>query len=370
MPRLFLILIFLTGTIFTVSGQNFFVTNTPVTSGANSLTLKFENTGFFKNNEFKSAFTNGYTLTGNWIRPKLVYLPSEKVEIELGWHYLLYNGSEKATWSIPWISARIRFLDNWQFILGDLDNSRNHRLISPIWEPERFLSDKPEAGFQFLHRSKQFYFDGWLNWEQFISDGDPFQEHLTAGISAEATLVRSQNIALTLPLQVLFHHMGGEIDSSPLRVQTLANTAIGLKTSLSLSYPFISGLEFAGYYSSFSDQKGNAGLPFEKGDGIFAIGSLSTKIGQFGLQYWNSENYYSIKGMGLLQSVPGIKIPYSASDYKKEMFQVFYEFEKELTKGFTLGTRLEGWFEQNPNNFSNTAAVYMVINQDFLLKKF
>ncbi len=369
MPRLLIIGIIIAGIVSTVSGQNFLQTNTPVDNKATSLYLKFESTGFFKNNEFKSSLVDGYTLTGNWIRPKLVYLPSEKIQLELGWHYLRFNGAEKATYSLPWFSARIRFLKNWQFILGNLTNSHNHQLIKPLWEPERFLTDKPEAGFQLLHYSSRFQFDGWLNWEQFISEGDPFQEHFTAGISAEATLFRSKNISLSIPLQALFHHRGGEIDTSPLRVQTLTNTATGLKTDIPLT-GFFRQINLSAYVTAFNDSKKNAELPFDKGSGLFLSGSVTSKAGRIGLDYWNAEKYFGIKGMDLLQVVHGIHPSYAGTNLKKEMILLFYEIQKELCEGVILGARLEGWYEPEPGYFSNTTALYVVVNKDFFIKEF
>jgi hypothetical protein len=369
MPRLLIIGLIIAGIVPTISGQDFLITHTPDANHPKSLYLKFENTGFFKNNEFESFLVDGYTLTGNWIRPRLVYQPMENLRLELGWHYLRFNGTEKATHSLPWFSARIRFLNNWQFILGNLRNNNNHSLIKPIWEPERFITDKPEAGFQIIHHSRPFHFDGWLNWEQFIFEGDPFQEHFTAGISSGISLFRSKKITLSLPLQVLIHHQGGEIDTSPLRVQTLTNTAAGLQTEI-LFKGFLRQINLAAYYTMFLDNKKNSELPFEKGSGTWISGSITSKGGRFGLEYWNSEKFFGIKGMELLQVAHGIHPSYAAPNLKKEMILLFYDLKKELCEGVILGARLEAWYEPEPGSFSNTAALYAIVNKDFLLKKF
>ena len=90
MLRAWLISAIVLGIVHTTSGQGIFVTNTPVAGNPKSLYLKFENTGFFKNNEFKSSLADGYTLTGNWIRPKLVYLASEKISNQ----HIVFPGSK------------------------------------------------------------------------------------------------------------------------------------------------------------------------------------------------------------------------------------------------------------------------------------
>lgn len=359
----------LAGFAVRVSGQDVFTTNAPVNNPEKGLYLKFENIGFFKNNEFESDVAKGYTLTGAWLRPKLVYRPSEKVQLELGWHYLKFNGAQEATYSKPWFSARINFFKDWQFILGNLNNSYNHKLISPIWEPERFLTDKPEAGFQILHSSEKLYFDSWINWEQFIVEGDPFQEHLTAGFSFDYNFIKTDKIRLSLPLQVLAHHRGGEIDSSPLRVQTLLNMAAGLKAEIPLG-GFFRQINLSGYCLTFNDSKGNAGLPFEKGSGVFSSNSIETGIGKFGFEYWSSKNFFGVKGQQLLQMASAINATVIKSGSQTKMFSLFYDFRKEIYQGIDFGLKLEGWFEPGQKYFSNTAALYIVVNQEFLLKRF
>ena len=368
MVRRWLILFFLAGIFSAVSAQDFFLTNIPVDHKRQGFYFSFENTNFFKDNEFESSVVKGYTLTGAWIRPKFVFVPSDKIQLELGWHYLRYNGAGSASVSVPWISARIYFARGWQFTLGDLNNSRNHRLITPVWEPERFLTDKPEAGFQVLHNADQLYFDAWLNWEQFIQQGDPFQEHLTAGVSLDYKFVNSEKFSLSLPVQILGHHHGGEIDSSPLRVQTLMNLAAGVKAKILLD-GFVRQINLSGYYAGFKDSKGNAGLPFKKGNGFFSSNSLETKIGKFGLEYWNSKNFLGIKGMQLLQSVSGINSTYPESDYRKKMVSFFYDFQKEFYKGIIFGAKVEGWLEPEHHDFSNLYGLYIIVNQSFLIRQ-
>ncbi|MBN1820712.1 MAG: hypothetical protein JXR31_03595 [Prolixibacteraceae bacterium] len=366
MPRLITILFLLTGFVYSISAQDIFVSNLPVEKKDNALYFKFESASFFKNNEYESYVADGYTLTGTWLRPKFVYSPSNSVQLELGWHYLKFNGDENATWNLPWFSAKVGLFKNTQLIFGNLKNNYNHRLIQPVWEPERFLTDKPEAGFQFLHNSERLYFDAWINWEQFIVKGDPFQEHFTAGISSELNLSGSGKIRFSVPVQILFHHRGGEIDSSPLKVQTLSNMVGGLKAEIPASGIF-KQVNLSGYYLTFNDGRGNFGLPFEKGSAFFSDISVDTKIGQIGFQIWSSDKFYAVKGMKLL--LPG---PFNSSAnydiWGKNLFSVYFDTQKEIINGIIFGARIEGWFESSL--FSNTAAIYLIVNQDFLLKQF
>ena len=79
-----------------------------------NLTIAVDNLNFFKNNEYKSKYVNGYTLTGSWIRPKLLYYPDKNFRLELGGQVLAYNGREDYK-LYPWFSALYQPTKNLSF---------------------------------------------------------------------------------------------------------------------------------------------------------------------------------------------------------------------------------------------------------------
>lgn len=330
------------------------------------LLFGFENSGFFKNNEYKGNIVKGYTLTGAWVRPKLILFFSDRLKFEAGWHYLKYNGKSKPSISVPWISSTLNLGESSQMILGNLNYTGLHRLILPMWEPERVLTDNPESGLQFLHHSNKIFFDTWVNWEQFIQKGDQFQEHFTFGNSFDWKFIHGNKFEISYPFQALFFHQGGEIDTSPLRVQTVMNLATGIKSAI-LTEGIINKISFSVYSVQFRDLKGNAELPVEDGSGWFLESGFKTNYGDLNINYWKGKDFISVKGMKLLQS----RSDEDAGLWKssRRMLGMFYTFERRIFEGINAGIRAEGWFHLDSQDFSNSGFVYILISQQFLVRK-
>ena len=86
-----------------------------------------------------------------------------------------------------------------------------------------------ENGIQFLLDYPDLIGDIWLNWEQFIKEGDPFQEKFTAGLNMYFDLYKGPNFRLGLPFQALFRHQGGQIDNTSLPAGTQSNFIEGFR---------------------------------------------------------------------------------------------------------------------------------------------
>ena len=157
-------------------------------SDQRKLFFKLENIDFLKNNEYTGDIVTGYTLIGGWMRPKLVYYPSDKLRLELGGHFLKYHGREEFDNISFWFNTHYKPFKELSVIFGNLNNNANHHLIRPLFEPEQYFTEKPEGGIQFLFNNRWLSSDLWLNWEQFILPDDPFQEHFTFGWSSDFQL--------------------------------------------------------------------------------------------------------------------------------------------------------------------------------------
>ncbi|MBR7052302.1 MAG: hypothetical protein IKI44_04850, partial [Bacteroidaceae bacterium] len=128
------------------------------TADTRVLKVRVDATGFFHDNEYSSKMTDGYTLPGALLSPRLTYNPIDEIHIELGVHALCFNGANKypnyayhdiGLWKgdqyqsgfhlLPWIRLQAQ-LKGVNIILGDLYGGQNHRLIEPMWNSETNLS--------------------------------------------------------------------------------------------------------------------------------------------------------------------------------------------------------------------------------------
>ncbi len=199
---------------------------------------------FFRDNEYSSAMTDGYSLPGAWVRPKLEYDPNKNIHLELGAHGLFFDGANKypnyayhdiGKWKgnqyqdgvhiLPWLRAEAK-MKGVSVVLGDIYGDVNHGIITPLYNKEQLMSADPEMGAQILVNHKGFDMDVWVNWQSYQFKEDTHQEAFIVGITGRQRLNSHLNIALN----ILAQHRGGEQDLPELNlgVQTICNGSLGV----------------------------------------------------------------------------------------------------------------------------------------------
>ncbi len=332
------------------------------------LEFRFESLSFFLDDEFEGDIVDGYTWTGAWVRPKLVYSFAENLKIEAGGHFLRYHGRDNFTISRPWFSAEYRMNKNLLVIFGDLNQNGNHGLLKQLWEPERVLTDVPEEGIQFLYKSKYLSLQNWVSWEQFILKGDPFQEHFTFGLSADAHLYKNSEVDVSVPLQLLIYHQGGEIDSSSLNVVTHFNYAGGLKLGIDIDHDFFKKLNFNTFWLGYNCPDGPEPFNYKNGHALSLVASTDTKWGNFSFDYWNAYRFASPFGKKIYLSASDKDLPLSQED--RSLFAFNYTLKKQVVPDIHFAFQGEALYDLKTSDFSFGFGFYLLVNHDFLLKKF
>ena len=222
------------------------------TTRTGQLHAQVNSLAFFHNNEYSSDLAKGYTLPGAWLQPKLIYTPHPQIQLEAGAHLLLFNGANRypnyafhdvARWKghqyqrgihvLPWFRAQADFR-NLTLVLGNIYGAQNHQLILPLYNPEQNLSTDPEMGFQLLWERPRLHFDVWINWQSYIFNLDTHQEAFTVGLNSTIRWNRpdtQKRLRWETPIQVLIQHRGGELDTTNVGVQTVANIALGARAT-------------------------------------------------------------------------------------------------------------------------------------------
>jgi hypothetical protein len=222
------------------------------TTRTGQLHAQVNSLAFFHNNEYSSDLAKGYTLPGAWLQPKLIYTPHPQIQLEAGAHLLLFNGANRypnyafhdvARWKghqyqrgihvLPWFRAQADFR-NLTLVLGNIYGAQNHQLILPLYNPEQNLSTDPEMGFQLLWLRPRLHFDVWINWQSYIFNLDTHQEAFTVGLNSTIRWNRpdtQKRVRWETPIQVLIQHRGGELDTTNVGVQTVANIALGARAT-------------------------------------------------------------------------------------------------------------------------------------------
>lgn len=213
------------------------------------LGLTVDAVAFVKDNEYDGVHSNGYTLPGFCIEPRLTWQPTTTVRLEAGFHALVFDGANRypcyvyndiGRWKgnqyqsgahlLPFLRADAR-IGHATFVLGNIYGGIRHGLMEPLLNPEVELSQDPEMGAQILVNLPHYKMDAWINWQSYIFEMDTHQEAFAVGLSQRFLLNKaSSQWHWYVPLDLLVQHYGGEQDLKELGLgfQTLLNYGVGV----------------------------------------------------------------------------------------------------------------------------------------------
>jgi len=325
--------------------------------------------GFNRNNEYTNDIADGYTLFGYHLNPKLVYFPAKFVRLEAG--VLLWKdfGTTNYRRVLPTFTLKLQ-KPHYQFLFGNLQANVSHRYIEPLYDFEKVINDPLENGVQFIWQRDKLYLDAWIDWQRMIYPGDPFQEEIEGGLSAEQRLWQHENgWRLGLPFQFTVQHKGGQIDASELPLVTRFNGAAGLKLEKKLPSRFWKALRTENYYLVYKDFSPSKLAPFTSGSGLYLNVGADTKGPNVLLSYWRGNGYIAEQGGRLFQSA---STTYSHPDYlekNRELLILRFSYDVLLTDDLTLTLRLEPLYDFNNPQLEFSHGLYLHFNTDFFMTK-
>lgn len=351
------------------------------------LAVEVDNVTFFKDNEYDGSQVTGYTLPGLWIQPKVTYQANKNIKLEAGIHSLIYYGKRKypnaayqdiGTWKgndysegthlLPFFRANVQ-MGKVNVILGDLYGGTNHRLIQPLYCQELGLTSDPEKGVQVVADLKRWHLDVWCDWQSFIFKGDTHQESFIFGGNSEFKVGRKW----TLPLQVVVHHRGGEIqvDSAHHGVQTLINFSLGGRYDTNINTSWLKRVIGEAHFVGYLQQKG-ALFHSNSGVGGYAQCSLDFTPGvRFTGSYFRNQKYMSILGSGHFNCVDANSKTHIYNNVN--LYTAAIEYSRTFGKNFTFGARGMMYFynrEYGGDTVDLNFGVFMKCNPSFVLKMF
>lgn len=371
------------------------------TTQVQNLNFSLHSTVFFQDNEFSTPLMKGYTLPGFKLRPTVDYRPNGRVNVEMGIYMLKFWGTDDypnlsytdiSEWSgkenvakglhlLPFFRVQMATRGGLNFVLGSIYGGSHHQLLEPLYAPELNLTADPEAGAQILYDNKWLYFDTWINWESFIYKNDTHQEAFTFGVSSKLKYTREERkLHLYTPLQILFQHRGGEIDTILTNsVQTLFNGSIGLGAKLNINHRTIKSATLQADALVYNQQVGNL-WPFKHGWAYYIHGALDVANVHLKTGYFHSNKFVSLFGYpffgGISTSHPG-----RTFDTNSTLFAgIDYSFE--FARGYSLGANAmvyrhfpsigveDGVATRYGASTSFYGSIYVRLNPSFLLKNF
>lgn len=359
------------------------------TANVRALKVELESISFFRDNEFSSRLTDGYSLPGLWVQPKLTYMPIRQIKLELGLQALIFNGANRypnyvyhdiALWKgnqytkgmhvLPWFRAQADFR-RVSIVLGNIYGGQNHGLIEPLFNPETNLTQDPEMGLQILWDRPHLHADIWLNWQSYIFREDTHQEAFTVGMNWHTMLnVPESRLHWFLPVQLVAQHRGGEQNVVNRAVETIWNGSVGAGARWDVGKRVLKTLtgELNGLLSY--QQTGDL-WPFKSG----VAGHAAVRLGlwrflETGVSYFYAPRHFVSLYGSHFYSTLSVK---DEQDYGKlQTAAAHVRFHHTFARGYTLGADAEAFqtWQGGKNEFSFSFGIYLRINPSFLIKRF
>lgn len=340
-----------------------------------ALTLKVGALAFFKDNEFDGNVVKGYSLPGFRLQPRLAYAPIPQISLELGAHATIYEGANKypsyvyhdiATWkgsqyqhgahALPFFRAAAHLHrqggSRITIAVGDIYGGATHSILLPLYNPELLLTDDPEAGAQVIVDRKRWHSDMWVNWQSYIFEESTHQEAFTVGWTQRISLfdtslrpIASSRVQhrLSVPVQLLIQHRGGEQDATDLGVQTIANAAAGLSWDAAFARRRVITAAHAEACALFALQQSGSLWPFDFGSAIWGNASLTLRHDlTLGIGAFHAADFCSLYGSPFFGTLsvkyPGAKFENMTAGY----WSVDYS-RSFLHGAYVLGAKANGY---------------------------
>ena len=318
---------------------------------------------FNKNNEYSDNVADGYTLFGYQINPYLSYYPAKFVRIDLGVYAQQDFGNPEFSMIVPTFSARL-IHDKFSLQFGNIAGNIHHRMIEPLYDFENVLVNRPELGFQILYDGEKLWSDMWINWEKMLYSGDYDQEIVTGGSSSKFNITKN----ITIPVQLLINHQGGQIDTNPNRARTKSNFSIGVDYQKILS-GFLREFRMEYHFIAYKDFSSRKLSIFDDGYGWYLNAAVKAKINTtVMLSYWMGSEYIPIKGTPLYSSV-SFKYKYPNNlEQERELLILRFMSDYNIFEGMVLSSRFEPYINLRDGKFNFSMGLYLNYSPEFLLK--
>lgn len=266
------------------------------------LSLNINSLTYIHNTEYFGNIPLSRTLFGYQLLPEIRYQPNSRFIIKGGIYLQKEFGRNGYTTIAPTFSVKYKAKHS-SFILGTLEGNTNHGFVEPVYDYKLLINERLENGFQFFVDTKPYEHDFFINWRKAIHPGDPFKEEFDIGYLAKFNIVTHDKFEMKFPLQLLYTHKGGQIDSNPSPLTSIVNNAVGLSLKFNPGNRFLRTVVTEHYYVNYKDISGAKLQPFNEGNAYLSHLLLKFKYFDVDLRYWNSQGFINPRGNSLFSSV-------------------------------------------------------------------
>lgn len=342
----------------------------PADSLTNELHLNFYNFNYVRNYEYSNKFQDGYTLYGSQLEPTLIYYAHPNLAITAGAYLRKDFGGEGIYDAKPLFNLKYS-KKNLTLVFGSLEGNVQHQYIEQLYDFEHKITKPISYGTQLLLEKERWRLDTWIAWQKMIYKGDAAKEEIVGGFTSDFTLFRSNNWKLTLPVQTLLYHAGGQIDVlDEVPISTLLNAATGFTLTKTLGYQ-VKQIFTKNYVAVYKDASPTKTRAYQGGFGLWLNAGVDTRWGNLTTSYWKGNNFITIEGMPLYASVSATVDDYGYTQNHQDILKFTYSYQRELVPNLYLDLRFEPHFNLNQadKNLQFNHSFFLTYKENFKLFK-
>ncbi len=330
------------------------------------LSLNIYNLNYIYNTEYFTKIPLSGTLFGYQLIPEIQYQPNSRFVIKGGVYLQKEFGRNGYTSLLPTFSVKYKAKQS-SYILGTLEGNTNHGYVEPIYDYKLLINERLENGFQFFVNTKSYEHDFFINWRRAIHLGDPFKEQFDIGYLSKFNIISNDKVEIKIPLQLLYTHKGGQIDSSSIPLTSIVDDALGVSIAFNLGNQFLKKIIFDNYYVNYKDISGTKVQPFNEGNAYLAHLLLKFKYFDLDTRYWNSEGFINPRGNSLFSSVsekyPGL------TERHRQLLLVSLIYDKQLFRNGNFDFRFSPYYDFVEKKLEYSYEMYFSYQLNVLLAK-
>ncbi|OJJ14522.1 hypothetical protein BKI52_42860 [marine bacterium AO1-C] len=332
------------------------------------LYLQVQNLNFVKNNEYFNDIIPGQTFFGYQLKPRFVYFAAKNVRVDAGMYVLRDFGKEQFTRVAPVFSVKFQ-KSNTSLTLGTLQGNLAHRLVEPMYDFDRVLTNRLENGLQIMHNGQRWYLDLWVDWQQAIDRGAPLQEEIFGGLHTYYKIINKPYLTIQIPLQFTILHQGGQEAFIAKPILNTMNLATGLQIHLGFhKTAFIQSIKLDNYVLGSQAAEVTIGQPdFDNGQAFYGNLTFETKWGDLMTSLWLGDRFNSAQGGGLYRST-GVSDK-TFTERHRDLLLVRYLRNFNISEYTRFTIRIEPSYDFNSQEIEAAIGLYVHFNPKFFLKK-
>ena len=330
------------------------------------VSLSVSNQNFLKNNEYFNQITTGYTLFGSLLSTQIAYQPTKNLKLQAG-VFLRKDFGNPIIQSIePLLTLKYQ-KNGYSFLIGNLEGNLSHRLIEPIFNYERFITNYNENGIQIKVDKKKIWSDTWINWEVMQYNQSNYQEEFAAGNSTRYYIINNAQNKLTAIFQGIVTHKGGQIDIDTNAVHSKTNLALGFMYKRKLK-GFFTEWNTQNYYTLYKELAAPASVAISEGSGYYLNTEVKTKYHVYAnMSYWNAMNYLAPRGGDLFQSMSSIYAQNKVTQKNRQLLFMRLGYQKQIFENFNVDVRFEPYVDLANHFLEYSYSIYITYKKDFYL---